>query len=101
MPLRRCGIVKHSYDVTTELVDAETQTDDLAVHGLIKLVENIADENVITSTATPGIPVITESRVVFPAAHEAGVAETQEEFEIVDDNENLNPSISSDEQIIV
>ena len=57
--------LKHSYDVTAELVDAETQTDDLAVHGLIKLVENIVDENVITSTATPDILAITESRVVL------------------------------------
>ena len=93
--------MEHSYNATAVLVDAETQTDDLAVHALIKLVEDIADENVITSTATPGIPVITESRVVLRPADEAGVAETQEEFEIVDGDESMNPSISSDEQIIV
>ena len=66
MPVRRCGIVKYSYDVTAGFIDAETQTDDLAVHGLIKFVEIIADENLITSTTTPEILVITESRVVLP-----------------------------------
>ena len=58
--------LKHSYDATAEFVDAETQTDELAVHGLAELFEIIADNNVITSTATPGILVITESRVVLP-----------------------------------
>ena len=45
------------------------------------------------STGTPGISLITESRVVLPPADEAGEAKTQEElseeFEVIDDDEPI------------
>ena len=82
---------------TCELCDAETQTDELEMHGLAELSE-VAELLEDMSTGTPGISSITESRVVLPPADEAGEAETQEElseeFEVVDDTQ-------SDEMIFV
>ena len=85
---------------TVALCDAETQTDKLEMHGLAELSE-AAELLEDMSTATPGISSITESRVVLPPADEAGAAEIQEEFEVVDDDEVIEVSTSSDEQILV
>ena len=61
---------------TIEVYDAETQTDELEMHGLAELSE-VAELLEDMATTTPGISSITESRVVLPPADEAGVAETQ------------------------
>ena len=71
------------------------------MHGLAGLLEIVEVEEDNMSTATPGISSITESRVVFPPTDEAGAAETQEEFGVVDDDEVIEVSTSSDEQILV
>jgi hypothetical protein len=87
---------------TVEMFDAGTQTDDLETHGLAELRE-VAELLEDMSTGTPGISLITESRVVLPPADEAGEAETQEElseeFEVVDDMQ-VDKMIFVDEQII-
>jgi hypothetical protein len=53
------------FENTCELCDAETQTDELEMHGLAELSE-VAELLEDMSTGTPGISSITESRVVLP-----------------------------------
>ena len=57
---------------TFEMCDAETQTDELEVHGLAELSE-IAELLEDMSTGTPGISLITESRVVLPLLMRQGM----------------------------
>ena len=52
----------------SELHNAETQTDELAVHGLTELVEITMDANVIKQTAASRISVVTESGEAPPPA---------------------------------
>ena len=52
---------------TCELCDAAVQTEDLEIHGLADLSE-VAELLEDMSTGTPGISLITESRVVLPPA---------------------------------
>ena len=72
-----------------ELPNAETQTDELAVHGLTEFVEIIVEKNIMTQTAASGIPVVTESGEAPLPADDGRWAEHQEEFEIVDDNDQI------------
>ena len=53
---------------TFEVCDAETQTGELAMHGLAEHLEIANVEEDDMSTATPGISLITESWVVVPPA---------------------------------
>ena len=57
--------VEESKDIF-ELCNAETQTDELAMHSLAELLDIVEVEEVTMSTPTPGISSITESRVVLP-----------------------------------
>ena len=56
---------------------------------MTELVEMIADKNIIAQTATSGIPEITESGEAPRPADDGRWAETQEEFEIIDDDDQI------------
>ena len=81
-----------------ELHSVETQTEELSMHGLRKLFENVVDEDVMALSAASGISVVTESGEAIPPADDGRRVETQEEFEIVDDDDQI---IVNDEHIIV
>ena len=51
-----------------EVHNVDALIDELAAHGLTELVEIIENEDVITPTATSGIPVITVSGEAPPPA---------------------------------
>ena len=70
---------------------------------MTELVEISPDENIIAQTATSGIPEITESGETPPPADDGSRAETQEEFEIIDDDDQLilQKDIIVQEEIIV
>ena len=85
-------------DNILELHSVETQTEGLSMHGLTELVENVVDGGVIALSAASGIPVVTESGEAPPPADDGRRAETQEEYELVEDDDQI---IVSDEHIIV
>ena len=68
------------------------------MHGLKELFENVVDDDVIVLSAASGISVVTESGEAPPPADDGRRAETQEEFEIVDGDDQI---IVNDEHIIV
>ena len=59
---------------------------------------SVVDEDVVALSVASGIPVGTESGEAPPPADDGRRAETQEEFEIVDDDDQI---IVNDEHIIV
>ena len=85
-------------DNIVEFHSVETQTEELSMHGLTELIENVVDEEAIALSVASGIPVVTESGEAPPPADDGRRAETQEEHELVEDDDQ---TIVSDEHIVV
>ena len=85
-------------DIIVELHSVETQTEELSVHGSTEFIESVVDEDVVALSVASGIPVVTESGEAPPFPDDGRRAETQEEYEVIDDDDQ---SIEIDDHILV
>ena len=85
-------------DNIVELHSVETKTEEMSVHGMMEMMEGVVDGVVVTLSVASGIPVVTGFGEAPPSADDGRRAETQEEYEVIDDDDQ---SIAIDDHILV